>query len=117
MGIAGRKSTRRWAFCLGLLAILLQLAAVGVPMPAMADGAPDWLAGSLCRGDFTPAEPNHPVCPVCFVLSQAAGAAPPAVATLAAPHVPAPPAPSRDSLRLSSAPSGVPQPRGPPVPA
>lgn len=115
MRALGRKATRRWPFSLGLLAVLLQLAAVAVPMPAMADGAPTWLAGSLCRGDGTPASSDHPVCPVCFVLSQAAGAVPPAVATFAAPPVIAPPAPFRDSLRPASAPSWVPRPRGPPV--
>jgi hypothetical protein len=117
MRIPGRKSTRRWPFYLGLLAFLLQLAAVAVPMPAMAGGAPAWLAGSVCRSDDAPAIPDHPVCPVCFVLSQAAGAVPPSIVTVAPPPVAAAPAPVRDSGNPASGPAWTLPARGPPAAA
>jgi hypothetical protein len=119
MGTPGRRTARRWPLCLGLLAVLLQLAAAVVPMPAMAGtgGAPAWLTGSVCRSDGAPAVPDHPVCPVCFVLAQAAGAVPPSVVTVAAPPVAAPPAPVRDSQIPVPGPSRELPARGPPAAA
>lgn len=117
MRVPRRKSTRRWPFHLGLLAVLLQLAAVAVPMPAMADGAPAWLAGSVCRSDDAPAFPDRPVCPVCFVLAQAAGAVPSAIVTVAAPPIAAIPVPLRDSENPASGPVRALPARGPPAAA
>jgi hypothetical protein len=114
MGTPGRRTTRRWPFCLGLLAVLLQLAAAAVPMPVMAGGAPAWLTGSVCRSDGAPAVPDHPMCPVCFVLSQAAGAVPPAVVTVAAPPIAAP-APVHDSQIPVPDPAHALPARGPPA--
>lgn len=114
MRVPGRKTTRRWPCCLSLLAVLLQLAAVAVPMPAMA-GNPAWLAWSVCRSDGAPAVPDHPVCPVCFVLAQAAGAVPPSVVTVAAPPVAATPASVRDSGNPASGPAWALPARGPPA--
>ncbi len=93
MGLVKRlefgRLVRRLCLGLSLLALLLQGAALGMPMPASAAGLPPaWLADSLCgSNDGGPADPIRHVCPICFVVAQAGSALAPQLPTIAAPSV------------------------------
>ena len=117
MAFPGRHSRRRWALWLGSLALLIQLAAGALPMPAAAGtSVPAWLAGSLCRGsDGTPLVPDHPVCPVCFVLAQAGAAVPPTIRVITPPPVATVAGEPRDSILIGMAAERRLPVRGPPA--
>lgn len=118
--LLGRRS-RRLCFGLGLLALLLQAAALGLPMPAGAAGSPRWLAGSYCGGEDggSPNQTGH-VCPVCFVVAQAGSAVPPQIPAFVPtvppvarqPLLPALAVPARQQAGAIAAPRAPP---GPPV--
>lgn len=89
LGVA--KRLRRWGTWLGLVALLLQLLAGAVPMPAGGIGQislasldiPAWVGASVCRAGDDGSSPADPVCPICFVLCHSAGLPPQAISGVA----------------------------------
>jgi hypothetical protein len=114
------KRLQRWGARLGLLAIVLQLLAGAVPMPAgglrsVSPAGPDVAAGaSICHaGDEAPVTAD-PVCPVCFVLCHSAGPLPPEVSGVALSVVPAADLPPGDHAAVAASVRILPA-RGPPA--
>lgn len=114
--LLGRWS-RRLCFGLGFVALLLQAAALGLPMPAGAAETPAWLSGSLCSedGGGSPKHGNH-VCPVCFVVAQANSAVPPQIPLLVSTGLPAAgqPLPPVLSIPARQQAGAIAEPRAPP---